>query len=278
MVLLGGSVFGEFSDPEAWARAVLDAGWRAAYCPVGPEADDDTIEAYRRAAAEAGIVIAEVGVWNNPLAPDDAERRQALEKCKASLALADRIGAACCVNVAGSLGPIWHGPDPRDLTEEAFEATVETVREIIDAVQPTRTFYTLETMPWMLPASADDYLRLIAAINRPAFAVHFDPVNMICSPQLYFSNGQLIADFIDKLGPRIKSCHAKDVTMTGEFIVHINETRPGLGNLDYRTFLTALSRLPDDVPLMIEHLATAEEYAAAASYIRSVAGEVGVDL
>ena len=278
MILLGGAIFEEFSDPDTWACAVKRAGWRAAYCPLGPEAPDDLVRAYEQAAVRAGVVIAEVGVWNNPLAQDESERKAALEKCKACLNLADRIGAACCVNVAGSLGPIWHGPDPRDLTDEAFDAVVQTVREIIDAVEPSRTFYTLETMPWMLPTSADDYLRLIAAIDRPAFAVHFDPVNMICSPRLYYNNGAFIADFIEKLGPRIKSCHAKDVVMSNDFIVHITETRAGLGSLDYRAFLTHLAALDHDVPLMIEHLATADEYAAAAEYIRSVAAEAGVEL
>ncbi|MBC7289349.1 MAG: sugar phosphate isomerase/epimerase [Armatimonadetes bacterium] len=275
-MLLGGPIFEETSDPDQWAHAVLAAAYQAAYCPVGPSAPDDLVKEYEAAAQRAGIVIAEVGAWSNPLAHDESERKAALDKCKSCLYLADRIGARCCVNVAGSLGPRWDGPDPRDLTDEAFDAIVLSVREIIDAVQPTRTFYTLETMPWMYPDSADSYLRLIAAIDRPAFGVHFDPVNLICSPQRYYDNGALIADFVHKLGPRIKSCHAKDVIMSTDFICHISETRPGLGNLDYRAFLREISRLSEPVPIMLEHLATAEEYAAAAAYIRSVAAEIGV--
>jgi len=46
---------------------------------------------------------------------------------------------------------------------------------IIDAVQPTRTFYTLETMPWMYPDSPQSYLRLLQAVDRRQFAVHFAP-------------------------------------------------------------------------------------------------------
>ena len=60
---------------------------------------------------------------------------------------------------------------------------VQTVREIIDAVKPVRTFYTLETMPWMYPDSAHSYLELIRAIDRERFAVHLDVVNLVCSPQ-----------------------------------------------------------------------------------------------
>ena len=73
--------------------------------------------------------------------------------------MADEIGARCCVNIAGSRGAKWDGPHPADLTPETFDLIVQSVREIIDAVKPTRAFYTLETMPWMYPDSADSYLR-----------------------------------------------------------------------------------------------------------------------
>jgi len=46
--------------------------------------------------------------------------------------------------------------------------------------------------------------------------------------------------------------------------------RPGLGGLDYRVFLTELNRLDPDIPLMLEHLSTPEEYVLAADHIRSV--------
>ena len=80
--------------------AVQSYGYRAAYCPVSLDASDDEIQAYADAAAEADIVIAEVGAWSNPLGPDPAEREAALTKCKRSLRLADKIGACCCVNIA----------------------------------------------------------------------------------------------------------------------------------------------------------------------------------
>jgi len=57
-----------------------------------------------------------------------------------------------------------------------------------------------------------------------------------------------------------------------------SEVRPGLGDLDYRTFLTELDRLAPDLPLMLEHLPRAEEYAAAATHIRGVAAELAISL
>lgn len=278
MIRLGGPVFGQWDGPAGWIAAVQAAGYRAAHCPVGLDADAATVRAYARAAEQADVMIAEVGAWSNPQSSDAATRAAALDKCQRSLDLAERIGARCCVNVAGSRGPRWDGPYADDLTEETFEMVVATTREIIDAVRPTRTCYTLETMPWMVPNSVDSYVRLIEAIDRPAFAVHLDPVNLICSPQRYFANGALIRDAIARLGPRLRSCHAKDILLQEQLTTHLDEVRPGLGMLDYRTFLMELDRLDSDVPLMLEHLPNAAEFQLGADYIRSVAREVGVAL
>lgn len=275
---LGGPIFSKANSPESWAEAVATAGYKATYCPVGPEADNDVVVAYAAAARKADIVIAEVGAWSNPLSPDTATAKAALEKCKASLALSDKIGACCCVNIAGSRGKKWNAPDAANLTDETFDMIVTTVRDIIDSVKPARSFYTLETMPWMYPDSPDTYLRLIKAIDRKAFAVHLDPVNLVSSPQRYFATGCLIEECFTKLGAYIKSCHAKDILLREHLTMHLDEVQPGQGNFDYPAFLRGLNRLDANVPLMLEHLPDEDEYRAAAAHIRTVAAQEGIAL
>jgi sugar phosphate isomerase/epimerase len=273
---LGGQIFADKLDPEGWASAAVQAGYRAAVCPIGNDASEALIRGYREAAQRNDIVLAEVGAWSNPISRDAAVRQEALEYCKKQLALAEEIGARCCVNIAGSLGEQWDGPYPDNFSNETFELIVETVREIIDAVRPSRTFFTLETMPWVFPDSADSYLALIKAIDREQFAVHLDPVNMISSPRLYYRNGEMIRDFFAKLGPYIKNCHAKDILLSGKLTVHLDEVIPGTGALDYKVYLRELSKLDPDTPLILEHLSTEEEYAAAAGYIRRTAAELDI--
>ncbi len=275
---LGGQVFESYDTPDQWVSAVRRLGYRAAYCPVDAGASVQVIRAYAAAAAQADIVIAEVGAWSNPLSADAETRRAALATCQEQLALADAIGARCCVNIAGSRGERWDGPHPANLTPETFELIVDTVRAIIDAVKPTRTFYTLETMPWMYPDSADSYLALLHAIDRPHFAVHLDVVNMIASPRLFYDNAALIRDCVAKLGPHIKSCHAKDITIADRLTLHLDEARPGTGNLDFHVMLRELAALDADMPLLLEHMQKPEDYALAAEYVRAVAREEGVVL
>lgn len=276
-IRLGAPLFEKYSNAEEWVSVLKKIGYTAAYCPVSPGASLAVVEEYRTAAAKNDIIIAEVGAWSNPISPDEAIAKAALQKCISSLLLADQIGAACCVNISGSRNPVsWAGPHKDNLTDATFDLIVETTRKIIDAVKPTRTFYTLEAMPWSYPDSADAYLRLIKAIDRERFAVHIDPVNWVVSPQVLYKNGEMIKDAFRKLGPYIKSGHAKDVSIKeGTDLPQLEEVLPGSGYLDYSFYLSELAKL-DNIPLMIEHLKTAEDYRLAAEHIREKAASLNI--
>jgi len=274
---LGGPILEPYSSPDEWVALLREHGYRAAPCPVKGD-DPEEIAAYAEAAQAAGIVIAEVGAWSNPISSDPVARTAAIDLCKRKLSLADRIGARCCVNIAGSRGGQWDGPHPDNFSQETFDLIVSTVQEIIDAVQPERTCYTLETMPWIFPDGPDSYLELIEAIDRDRFAVHLDPVNMVNSARRYFNNAELLRESFAKLGSHIRSIHAKDIAIERGLTLHLNEVRPGTGGLDYRVFLEEADRLDPDTPILLEHLPNDDEYRAAAEYLRSVADELGVAL
>jgi sugar phosphate isomerase/epimerase len=273
---LGASLEISSDDPEEIACAYAVARYGAAVCPPLTLEQGERIRAVREAFHRHDVVLAEVGVWNNMLHPDPDRREANVEANIHALAVADEVGALCCVNIAGSFHPaLWDAPHPRNLTEEAVELTVQNVRRIVDAVKPKRAQYALETMPWMIPDSADCYLRLIHAVDRPMFGVHLDPVNLINCPSRYHDNAGFLRECFAKLGPWIVSCHGKDTLLRAQLTVHLDEVRPGLGMLDYKVFLQELSQLPGDVPLILEHLQP-EEYPAARDYIIGVATQAGL--
>lgn len=270
---LGGPVFGGANDPEQWALQHKQLGYSAAYLPGESIAQSMP---YADAAKRHGIVVAEVGAWSNPLSADEQERRKALDLCIIRLDLAERTGARCCVNISGARGSQWDGPDARNLTDETFDMIVQLTRQIIDAVKPRRAFYTLETMPWAYPDSADSYVALLKAIDRPQFGVHMDVVNLVNCPARAYRTGDLIRECFAKLGPHIKSCHGKDIRLDGRLTVHLDECIPGEGLIDYGAYLTELNRLDPDTPLMLEHLAQPEQYDQAAKHVRAVAAATKV--
>ena len=276
-IRLGGPIFIKSDDPADMAREHRRLGYSAAYCPKAKVSDSALIAAIQREFAAQNVVLAEVGAWCNLMDPDAEKRRANLAYVTERMALADAVGARCCVDYAGSFSDkIPWGPHPRNLSTEFFDGTVQNCRAMIDAVKPTRSVFSIEMMGWNVPDSPDSYLQLIRAVDRKQFGVHMDVCNGINSPRKFYDNAAFTAECFSKLGRWIVSCHAKDLQWIPELNVHFQEVIPGRGSVDYRAYLTELSKLPVDAPLMLEHLKTAEEYDEGRAYIQKVAGEAGV--
>lgn len=276
-IRLGGPIFLRSDDPRELAREHKRLGYSAALCPRARAADSARVRDIEKAFAAEDVMIAEVGAWTNMLDPDPAKRRANMENVTERLALAEAVGARCCVTTAGTFATA-RGPHPDDLSQKYFDATVENCRKLLDEVKPKRTKFVIEMMSWCLPDGPDSYLRLFKAVDRTGFGVHMDPCNGINCAARYYRNSEFIAECLQKLGPWIVSCHAKDLDMLPESNIHLQEVVPGRGHLDYRTYFRALAQLPGDTPLLLEHLKTAQEYEEGATYLRRIAAEVGVRL
>jgi len=275
---LGGPIFVKSDDPAVLAKAHRDLGYRAAYAPGNLSVNDkEKIAGLIKEFARQDVVIAEVGAFNNPLDPNPETRRKNIAFVTDRLALADLLGARNCVDITGSYNPkIWYGQDPKNITQEFIDAAVENCRNIIDAVKPQRTVFSIEMMPWTFPTNPDDYLKLIKAVDRRAFGVHLDVCNTMYSPARLYNNGAVIHECFQKLGRWIASCHAKDLQWGPGVQVNIQEVIPGTGLIDYKTYLRELSQLPVDAPLMLEHLNGADEYTQGREYIQGVARSIGL--
>lgn len=273
---LGGPIFLKSQDPDELAREHRRLQYSSAYVPAVELKDTAKIDAIQKAFAAQNVILAEVGAWVNMLDQDAEKRRKNLEYVTERLALAEAVGARTCVNIAGSYNPTrWDGPDARDLTKEYFDATVENCRMVIDAVKPKRAKFALEMMGWSLPDGPDSYLKFIKAIDRPAFGAHVDMANIINSPARYYNNKALMNETFQKLGRWIVSVHAKDIAPKDG---HFMETMPGRGSLDYVTYIRNVTSLPQEVPLLLEHLRTAEEYDEARQFVISQAVKAQVPL
>jgi sugar phosphate isomerase/epimerase len=277
---LGGPVFVKTEDPAELAKEHRRLGYGAAYCPEFASLSDlNAVREIERSFAAENVIIAEVGAWRNMLDPDEANRSANLEYVVERCALADEIGARCCVDIAGSYNKdSWYGPDPRNLSREFFERTVENCRHILDHVKPKRTRFTIEMMGWNLPDGPDAYLDLVKAVDRTAFAVHLDVCNGINSPRRFYENPAFIRECFKKLGPWIVSCHGKDLQWIIEYNVRFKEVAPGSGQIDYGVYLEEIAHLDADIPLMLEHMTTEAEYDDGRKFIQALAAKKGIAL
>ena len=268
-MILGISSSLEHGSPKEWAAKHKALGLGAVVFPVDYLAGEETVMAYKAAADEAGLRIAEVGVWRNTLAADPGERKRWQEYAAGQLRMADAIGAACCVNVVGTpYGPRWDGGYRDNFSEELWEMAVRMIRGIIDSVRPVRTKYCIETMPWMIPSSPDEYLRLTEDVDRPEFGTHLDVVNMVTTPRRYFFNDVFLEECFSKLKGTICSCHLKDVRLKEEYTFQLEECACGQGSLDLRLYARLATEEDPQMPMIIEHLGSDEEYAESVRYFK----------
>ena len=101
------------------------------------------------------------GALGQPARPRRGGAGKNIATVTEGLALAEAVGARCCVDIAGSFSATsWFGPHPDNLSPRFFDAAVENARAIIDAVKPSRTTFGYEMMAWSLPDSPDAALRM----------------------------------------------------------------------------------------------------------------------
>lgn len=260
----------EHTTPQDWASKHKALGLESVVFPVSCLDGEDNVMAYKKAADDAGLIVAEVGIWRNTLAADPQERRQWIDYSIQQLRMADEIGAKCCVNVVGTpYGPRWDGGYRNNFSKELWEMAISMIREIIDTARPKHTKFCIESMPWMIPSTPDEYLKLIEEVDRTEFGTHLDVVNMITSPQKYFFNDEFLHECFEKLKGTICSCHLKDIRLKEEYTFQLEECACGQGTLDLELYARLADTENPDMPMIIEHLTTDEEYAASVRYVRN---------
>ena len=259
----------QHSSPEEWAAKHKALGLETVNFPVTCDDGEDVFMAYKKAADEVGLTIAEVGVWRNTLAADSVERQQWIDYAVRQLRMADAIGATCCVNVVGTpYGPRWDGGYRENFSRELWDMAVKMIRLIIDTARPKYTKFSIESMPWMIPSSPDEYLHLIEDVDRTEFGTHLDVVNMITTPQRYFYNDEFLRECFEKLHGTIVSCHLKDSLLKPEYTFQLQECVCGEGTLDINLYAQLANAENPNMPMIIEHLTTDKEYVASVQYVR----------
>ncbi len=257
--------------PKEWAEKMTALGCRSVVFPVDYKAPDGLIADYVDEAKKHDLRIAEVGIWKNVFAIDKTEREEARQRALAQLRLADEIGADCAVNVAGTWGgPIWDGGYAENYGKEAWDAIVAYIRDLIDTVKPKYTTYSIEAMPWMYPTGPDEYVKMIEQVDREEFSCHLDVVNMINCPERYFFSGDFLSEVFDKMGGFVKSCHLKDIRLRDELTFQLQEVACGEGTLDIGKYMSLAHKCDPDMPMIIEHLNTDEEYESSLRYVKEI--------
>jgi sugar phosphate isomerase/epimerase len=239
----------------------------------------------RAMLSDEGIHVSEfAGVNANLVHPDPAVREQAVERVRAAVGPASALGAACVNSGPGSCSESWresfYRPDTGNFTPEAEDRAVDTLTRIARVIEDTDLVYTVECHQLTTMRSATIIRRVLDRVDHPRIRANFDPINLLDSAYVAFTNAERIPEFIDTVGPRYAhTCHVKDVIVTDEMPFESHEAPPGQGLVRSETIFAAAQRLPGDQPvdLIVEHL-DPKNAEASVELVRQRALEAGITL
>lgn len=260
----------QHEDAAHWAEKHKSLGLGAVNFHLTCRDDPKLVDEFVAEARKNDLMIAEVGVWRNTMDLNDENRQKAVAYTIGQLELADRIGAQCCVNILGARGPRWDGAYKDNFSKETWKLGVKTIQQIVDAVNPRNTYFTVESMPWMYPTGPEEYLHLLEDVARDRFAVHMDVFNWMTTPQRYFGNEEFVDECFQKLGRYVRSCHLKDVKMEENYTVFFRETFAGNGGVNIRHLIETACSYDPEMPFIIEHLDSDGDYLQSVAYIQNL--------
>ncbi|MCZ7648895.1 MAG: sugar phosphate isomerase/epimerase [Planctomycetota bacterium] len=242
------------------------------------EMDDDECAAYGEAARARGLVVGEAGMWQNLLTDDASLRAERIERVRALLRKAERMGCRCVVSLVGTKDPSDSAaaPHPYLYTDDCKREFREVVLRILDGLDLRATKYVIE--PWhnSFFYQPEEIRGFLDAVAHPALGLHLDQMNMVSQPYFY-NTSELIRKTFDLLAPDVVSVHLKDVRWDHRHLfLKWDEVLIGDGVLDYGAYLTRLGALPPDTPCYCEHLKTEAEYAENFARAHAQARKAGV--
>ena len=250
-------------------------GLSAVWASLG--ADKDCV-ALGEKARDLGIVLGEVGMWENLMTDDLALRQTRIEKTRTLLRKADLAGVKCVVSLVGTKDPAGHplAPHPYMYTEKAKTEFREIVLRILDGLDLKTVRYGIE--PWhnTFFYQPDVIRAFIDSVGHPAFGLHLDQMNMV-NQQNFYSTTALINRTFDLLADKVWSVHLKDIRCDfNHMFLKWDEVRIGEGVMDYDTYLRRLAKLPADTPCYCEHFRDEADYFASFAKLHELAAAAGV--
>jgi sugar phosphate isomerase/epimerase len=225
----------------------------------------------RDAFTRAGLRIAAISGYVNPVAPDPARRDKNVGFLKAVLDRALALGSPYVVTETGTQHPEddW-APHPQNDNPATYGLLVETVADLARHARESGATLLLEPSVGNVIDTPEKMLRLLRDLDSPAVGIVIDPANYIDGANLHAAEAILEQSFA-LLGPHIRLAHAKDFRRFDGVARerHHHATDPalyggveypaaGLGDLDHDRYLALLQQDHAEVPIILEHLDEAD--------------------
>jgi len=220
--------------------------------------DDREVERILALSAEHGVAISALGYYPNPLAPNEAEARAAVEHVAKVIRAAARLGL-------GRMNT-FVGRDWTKSVDDNWPRFLATWRPLVRLAEECGVRIGIENCPmsftkdeWPggknLATSPRIWRRMFADIPSPAFGLNYDPSHFVWQQM---DPVQPLTEFAD----RLVHVHAKDVRVDRQKLddvgilatpleYHVPKL-PGLGDVPWGRFFATLGEIGYRGPVCVE--------------------------
>lgn len=238
-----------------------------AHFPQG--CDEALARATAAGATAAGLEIAAVSGYANPLRPHEAPMGATLQQLDDLARLMPIMGARRLVSWGGTYGAGLlddHADNQTDQAWATLQRSVEDLLPLLDAVDAT---LVLEPFFSHILATQGHMRRLAKLLGwSPRLRFVFDPPNLL-PPGTWDEHGGKMLVMATALAPLVGLVHLKDMRMDA---ARLELPGPGAGVLDYAAFRRAIADSGIVASLIVEHV-TLDQAEAALRFVQRVWSE-----
>ncbi len=225
----------------------------------------------RDAFRDANLPVVAISAYTNLVSPDADKKAANIAYVKELLKYARDLGSPYVISETGTYNLdsdwVW---DDKNATPEAFDEICAVIKDLAVYAYEHNAVFLVENYVNNIVGSVDKVLELFGRVNHPGLGLLLDPTNYFTGSNIGDVDGELNRIF-NALGDKIKVAHAKDCKLAEnktEKHAHIDAAEShtfrgagdvelpaaGLGVLNYELYLTRLSALYPNIPIIIEHL------------------------
>lgn len=216
----------------------------------------------RRACAGAGLDLAAVSGYANPLRPEVAPMGFTMPQLAALIELLPALDTRRVVCWSGSFGLGLLDDHPDNHTRAGWDALRAAVEGLLPALEDAEALLLFEPFYTHVLGTPERLATFFAEVNTPYVGAVLDIPNLL-PPATWPRQAELIGEAVARLAGHIGCVHFKDMRLVDG---KVDMPAAGQGVLDYAALMDALRALGTTAPMIVEH-ATLAQAPAARSFV-----------
>ena len=233
------------------------------------EIDPEICDRIREEIAARGMTMSAISGTYNMIHPDVQEREDGLRKLGVLTSVCHRLGTSVISLCTGTRDrrSMWLRHPDNDLPD-AWDDLATEMRKALEIAAEYDVVLAFEPEVSNVIDSAVKARRLLDQMQSPHLKVVMDPANIFHKGELPRMR-EIIDEAFELLGKDIAFGHAKDLDHDGD----AGHLAAGKGLLDYHQYLSLMSKVDFDVPLILHGLSEAE-VGGCVDFLKSVIKEI----